>query len=64
MLKTKDEVFKKFIKCLKYVENQVGTKFESTTVRETVRRAIHTDNGDEYLLSRFFKELERRGTAH
>lgn len=64
MLKNREELFKKFIKWLKYFKNQVGTKGKSTTARESVLRAIRTDNGGEYLSKRSFEKLESRGTEH
>lgn len=58
MLKTKNDVFEKFINWLRLVENQVGTKVKFITARESVVRAIGADNGGEHLSNRISKELE------
>ena len=64
MLKTKDEVFQMFLRWLKFVQNQTGRQVKSITARDSVLKALRTDNGGEYLSHRFTKELERHGIEH
>eukprot|EP00737_Agarophyton_chilense_P003002 gb/GEZJ01003471.1/.p1 GENE.gb/GEZJ01003471.1/~~gb/GEZJ01003471.1/.p1 ORF type:complete len:730 (-),score=111.20 gb/GEZJ01003471.1/:63-2252(-) len=64
MLKTKDEVFQMFLRWLKFVQNQTGRQVKTITARDSVLKALRTDNGGEYLSHRFTKELERHGIEH